>query len=293
MSIFGFNDGNSLSGIMGDARDQYGAVQTPNLRWDNYSPDQYAAQNATAKTVSDDPLTRSAQLSALQKMGDLSNTGLSAVDQQGYENARALGNQMSNSGTQAAMNNASARGIGGSGMEFAQREMANQAGAGRAQEAALQQSADSARQRALYTQAYGQGLGQMQQQQTGLNAQNAGILNQFNQANTQAQNQASLYNTNNQNQAFLANQQGRNNVAQENYNNQMSHAGAMAGADQGIAKAGAAESAANTAAWNSMMGAGMGMMSMGMGKPSGGGGGGGGGNQNQAGEAYKDYSGYA
>jgi hypothetical protein len=82
-----------------DARAQFSGLTLPELTWANYSPDQMTPEMAQASLVSSDPLIKSAQLSALSKMGDLANTGLSAVDQQGYEQARELGNQMANSGS--------------------------------------------------------------------------------------------------------------------------------------------------------------------------------------------------
>jgi hypothetical protein len=244
----------SMMDSLNDARDQYANINTPNLTWYNYAPEAVDPKLATANTVQDDPIVKAAQMQALAKLGDLSKTGLSDVDQQGYQQARELGNQMAASGSAAATQNANARGMGGSGMEFAQREMANQSGAGRAQGAALGQAADSARQRAMYLQAYQGGLGQMQGQQTNLNAQNAGILNQFNQQNTGAQNAAQMYNVGNQNQAQQINQQGRNSIAQQGFNNQITRAGGIAQADAGIARGAAAGDAANRDANNMMMG---------------------------------------
>jgi len=126
-----FNNSGDFLQTLGNSRNQYNGIQAPNLTWNTYSPEQIAARSAQAQTVSDDPLAKSAQMSALSRMGDLAQNGLSAVDQQGFENARELGNQMANSGSQAAMANAQARGIGGSAMEFANREIANQQGAQR------------------------------------------------------------------------------------------------------------------------------------------------------------------
>lgn len=259
-----FNNSGDFLQTLANSRGQYDGIQTPNLTWNTYSPDQVAPRSSQATTVQDDPMVKSAQMSALAKMGDLSNTGLSDVDQQGYAQARDLGNQMANSGTQAAMQNANARGIGGSGTEFAQREIANQQGAQRSQQAGLQQASDSARQRALYNQAYSNALGGMQQQQTGLNAQNAGILNQFNQANTNAANQAQYYNTGNNNQAQLTNTQGRNNVAQGNFNNQLGLAGAIQNSNKDLAGGQAAADAAATAQFNQIMSMGIGAVGMGM-----------------------------
>jgi hypothetical protein len=67
-------------------------------------------------------------------------TGLSAEDQLNFEKARSLGAQQSQQGAQAALQNAAARGVGGSGLEFGMREQANQEAANRAQTAGLEQA---------------------------------------------------------------------------------------------------------------------------------------------------------
>lgn len=224
----------------------YQGVGIPDQKWQNYNPESMTPELAQASQISEDPTVRSAQLSALSKMGDLANTGLTAVDQQGYQQARDIGNQMAHSGSQAALQNAQARGIGGSGMEFANREIANQEGAGRAQQAGLAQAADSARGRANALQAYGAGLGQQRAQDFNANAANTGILNQFNMANTQAQNAANQWNVQNRNNAQQYNQQGQLNLGQQNFNNQITKAGGMAQANTGMAQGYAAQNAART-----------------------------------------------
>jgi hypothetical protein len=265
----------------------WGGLGVPTQTWKDLDPQIYRPEMAQGHTVQDDPLVKSAQMSALAKMGDLSNTGLSDVDQAGYQQARDIGNQMANSGTQAAIQNANSRGLGGSGMEFAQREMANQQGAQRAQQAGLQQASDSARQRALYNQAYSNALGNQRAQDLNLNAQNAGILNQFNMANTNMQNQANQWNVNNQNQAQLANNNGRNAAMQANFNNALARTQGAAGANTGMGKGDFATNAANTANRNQYMQAAMKLGSM-----SGGGGGGGGG-FGSAGGSDVDFGSYA
>jgi hypothetical protein len=73
-------------------------------------------------------------------------------------------------------------------MEFAMREIANQGGAQRAQQQGLQQAADSARQRALYSQAYGDSLSRTRDQDFRTSQGNTNIINDFNRANTQGRN---------------------------------------------------------------------------------------------------------
>jgi hypothetical protein len=223
----------------------YGSLQLPQFQ--DYKPVEYDPSMASATTISEDPMLRSAQMSALNKMAGLADTGLSAVDQAGFENARQMGNQMAASGTAAALQNAEARGVGGSGLEYAMREAASQGGALRGQQAALQQSSDSARQRALYQQAYGSMLGNVRGQDYNTDAANSGILNQFNQYNTGNRNQASLYNVGQQNYG----QQYNNDLRQREYDDQYRKVSGQAGANSGMAQGYAAENAANTANRNS------------------------------------------
>lgn len=261
-----------IGGLFDDSQDQalqqlkknqelYGNLQTPDFQ--KYVPDaykvagEYDPEKAQAQTVSEDPSLRSTQLAVLNKMAGLADTGLSDVDQAGYEHAREIGDQMVNSGTQAALQNAAARGQAGSGMEFAMREAANQAGAGRAQDAGLQQSADSARMRAMYAQMMGQDASSLRSQDFSNNAANAGIMNQFNLLNTQNANQAQQYNLGNKQNVSNMNvqnqnaaQQYNNQMTQQQYQDQLQKVSGQTGANSGMAQGYAAENAANTAARN-------------------------------------------
>lgn len=223
----------------------YSGLQMP--EFSDYKPTEYDPTMAQANTISEDPSLKSAQMSALSKLAGLADTGLSAVDQQGFERARELGNQISNSGTAAALQNAQARGVGGSGLEFAMREMAGQNAAGRAQDAGLSQASQSAQQRALYNQAYGNALSGVRGQDFSANSANANILNNFNQYNTSAKNQAAQYNVGQQNSA----QQYNNGLRQQGYQDQLQKLAGMSGANNGMAQGYAAQDAANTAARNS------------------------------------------
>lgn len=239
-----------IGGLFDDSQDEamqqllqnqklYGGLQTPEFQ--DYKPVSYDPTMAQATTISEDPSIKSAQLSALNKLAGLADTGLSAVDQQGFENARQLGNQISSSGTAAALQNAQARGVGGSGLEFAMREMAGQNAADRAQNAGLSQASQSAQQRALYNQAYGNSLSGLRSQDYQANAANTGILNNFNQYNTNAKNQAQQYNVGQQNYA----QQYNNNMKQQTFQDNLSKTSGMAGANTGMAQGYAAQNAAN------------------------------------------------
>jgi hypothetical protein len=262
----------------------YNNIALPDLKWQDYNPETYTTQDAQYQTISEDPMVRSAQLAALSKMAGLANTGLSDEDAAAFQKARAQGNQMSKAGTEAALANAQARGVGGSGLEFAMREAANQQGAERAQSAGLEQAATAARQRALYNQAYAQGMGSMRTQDMNANQANADIINRFNQANTAQRNSANFANVDMRNQAQMTNNQGKRDVAQQNFNNQLQRAGGQAQANTGMAGGYAAQNAANTAERNRMTDIAMQIAMSGAG---------GGGGKKMAGQSNKDYSGYA
>lgn len=256
-----------IGGLFDDSQDKaqqqiaknqalYAGLNTPTF--DKYTPNQYQyvgnynPDAAQATTVSEDPATRDAQMSAMMKMSGLANTGLSDVDNLGYLRAHQLGDQISHSGTESALQNAEARGMGGSGMEFAMREKAAQDAAGRAQDAGMQQAGDAARMRAMYTQALGGLGGQIRGQDFANNAANAGILNNFSQYNTGARNAAQQYNLGQQQGISNANvsneneaQQYNNQMKQQSYQDQLSKANGQAGSNMAAANGYAAQNAAN------------------------------------------------
>jgi hypothetical protein len=256
-------------------------IDLPELK--NYRPEEhqyqgdYRPEEAMYQTVQTDPRMKAAEMSALSKLSGLADTGLSAVDEYGYHQARQLGARQAQQGSQAALANAQARGVAGSGLEFAMREMANQGGAQSAQNAALAQAADSARMRAAYQQAYGNALGQSQDRDYRLNAGNADIVNHFNELNTGNRNQAQVRNldarqainstnVDNRNQAQLQN----NNYRQQNFDNRMGRANGQASANSGMAQGYAAQNAARTSERNSNTQAATSLIAAGMGGGGGG-----------------------
>lgn len=227
----------------------YGNIPLPEFQ--NYNPATYTPEMAQATMIQEDPGLRSQQASHLMRMAGLAEQGLSDVDQAGFERARSMAGQISRAGNAAALQNATARGVGGSGLEFAMREQAAQDGAQRAQEAGLQQAAESARQRAMYQQAYGNALGNVRSQDFTANRANADILNNFNQYNTGATNQARQWNVGNRNSA----QQYNNGLQQQQFGNRMNQAAGMTGANTGMAQGYAAQNAAGQDTRNAFTGA--------------------------------------
>lgn len=227
---------------------EYRNLATPTYREaisENYSP-----ETSNYKLMSEDPVTKSMQLQALQKMAGLSESGLSAEDEAAFAKARSLGAKSSRAGAQAAMQDAQARGVGGSGLEFAMREIANQGGANRAQEAGLERAATAARQRALAQQAYMQGLSGMRDQDYRTNAANTNVINQFNQANTQARNQAALQNINSRADARTENNQ----LADRRFNNQLNRMNGISGIQQQINQVNSARDAQRRRQQGGLMG---------------------------------------
>jgi hypothetical protein len=240
------------------ARAAFEGIKLPELTWKDYAPELYQSESANYELSKEDPVVRSAQMSVLSKLAGLADQGLSDEDAAAFAKARSQGNQMSRAGTEAAIANAQARGVGGSGMEFAMREIANQQGAQRSQEAGLDQAAAAARQRAMYNQAYGQQLGQVRGQDAQANQANTDIINRFNSANTQQRNQMNLANTDMRNQAQQMNNQGRNNVQQQSFDNQLKRAAGISGGYRDQANADAAAGAARASERNQLIGIGAG-----------------------------------
>lgn len=178
----------------------------------------YSPETASYELVGDDVQTKSQQMELLKRLAGLAQTGESDADRAAFDQARRAGAQTARAGADAAMQNAQARGVGGSGLEFAMREMANQGGAERARAGANEQAMNAARQRALYNQAYAQGLQNMRSQNNQIEQGNKNIINQFNQLNTQNRNQGLMYNQ----EGTRAASRYNNELANQRYGNQRS-----------------------------------------------------------------------
>jgi len=241
----GFND---ARGALARNRGLYEMINDPD--YIDYSPELLKSETANFELLNEDPLLRSAQMAALSKMAGLAETGLSEVDQAGYERARRLGGQVQKAGQGAAMQNAQARGVGGSGLEFAMRESASQQAAERAQDAGLQQAADSAKQRAMYQSAYGNALAGQRSQDMQAEGANKGIINRFNEMNTNNRNATNQGNANLRNQAFMYNQD----LKDKKFQNQLGRADRSAGLNDRAAQISSAEAEASRARRAAMMG---------------------------------------
>lgn len=241
------------AGEIRDSKRLFDNIALPDLKWSEFNPEAYTMDDAQYALTQEDPGLRSAQLSVLEKLAGLSSEGMTPEDEYAFFKARQMGDQMAKAGTAAAMQNAMARGVGGSGLEFGMREMANQSGAQRAQEAAMQQAAEAARQKALYTQAYGNALSGMRGQDASINQANTDVINRFNMANTTNRNQMNQANVDQRNRAQQYNAQGARDVQQQNFDNRITKAGGQAQQRQNMANVYAAQNAANTSERNAIM----------------------------------------
>lgn len=215
-------------------------IGLPDLDAYSYVPEEYRYTLAQ-----EDPGYKTRQMALLDRMAELSETGLSDADKASYAQGVGQANQAAGQRSGALMNEMKARGQGGSGLEYALREQAGQEALTRQNQSGLAQAGDSARQRALYQQAYGQALGQQRDQDWRSSAANADVINQFNQLNTT-----------NKNNAVQGNLQRRNDVAQQNYSNAINRVTAANGATNNLANTAAANTASQNAFQNNLIGAG-------------------------------------
>lgn len=243
---------------------QYQNLQVPNMPWQEYAPEEiglagtYSPEMMLGREITERPELLSQQQAYLAQLKDLSEKGLSDVDQAAFEQARQQAGQMARGSREALQSQMAARGMGGSGQELLSKELANQQAAERARASAMEQAAQSARQRALYAQAYGGELAGQRAADVSTAAKNVDIINAFNQMNTQARNQAAQQNlatrqalmgqnVQGRNLAQQYNIEGRRGAAQQAFANQLAKLQGMTGAQGTQAKAELAQGEANRA----------------------------------------------
>lgn len=269
-----------LMRLYGGMEDLYSGLPSDSQQYTAYRPGQlqytgdYKPEEIQLQQVKEDPKIRADLLQNLSRMQYLADKGLSAEDELGMERARGEAEQMARGRNEAVIQNMQARGAGGSGMEAALRAQADQEAANRARQGAMEQAAATARQKALYTQAYGNALSQFRGDEFGQNAQNTGIANQQSLYNVGGRNQSQLRNLNArqdvgqanlaaQNQAQLRNIDEQNRLAAAKLDDQYRKVHGIAGArdmrGQAIAAKGA-QNAARRRAGGALLGAGAGFM---------------------------------
>lgn len=264
-SLFGDN---GAEDALRDAKQQYREIDLPDIDQMKLQLQQYVDQGvmtpeeAKAQLVNSnaydsmnlDSEGKQAQLAALHQLSDIGNNGgMTAQDKSQLQQIQNEEQTKARGARDAIVQNADARGVGGSGLsELAQLQ--------NAQDAATRQSsrdldvAAQGQQRALQAlQSAGQLGGNINQQQFGQQQAVANSKNEIAKFNAQNQQQTNLVNTaaNNQAQtANLANKQAvsnanvdtankqqvyNNQLPQQNFQNQLQKAGGIAGADQNLA----------------------------------------------------------
>lgn len=178
----------------------------PQFDTEGYKPTNYQLpEDVQHQGVSIDPALRAKQLAAIQQMQDLSEGRVQSQSALDRYLAMQQAQQAQKGQTEAALANAQARGVGGSGMEFAMRGQAGQNAANLAQSGGMQSAAQAALERMQAGQQYQGALQNLRGQDTDLSQRNADIINRFNQLNSQNRLQALQANVNMQNQAQAGN----------------------------------------------------------------------------------------
>lgn len=278
------------AGSTPDVKDNFGDLATPNpadmqiqleqlVQQGSLSPEQaqaIMADPSKMEQITTDPRFQQAQMSALDELSDItSNGGLTAIDKSKLNDISNQEATQQRGAREAIIQNAQARGMGGSGIEMAQ-QMQNQQDSATRQNSKDLDVAAMAQQRALDALAMqGQMGSNMQNQQFNQKAQVAGAqdaVSKFNAANQQA---VGLANTQANNQAQAANlgvkqgtadantqmrnaqQQYNKNLIQGNFDNELKKRGGSAQAQQFNAQAQGQNSQNQANATNQTIGMGM------------------------------------
>lgn len=205
--------------------------------------------------VSTDPALKQAQMTALMKMQELGEGGMSFEDKARLNQIQTDVNTNLQGQQGAIMQNLATRGMSGGGSELVARQMATQQAANRQAQMGLDVKAQAERRALEAMMNAGQMAGQMQSQdfnQQSQTAQAKDAINKFNSANQQqvmnnnvnAKNTAQQWNA--QNAQSTANQNTELNnqtqlhnasLAQQEYENRLKKAGLMQGASNNMAAA--------------------------------------------------------
>lgn len=156
-----------------------------------YSPEEYgyisgakpisqmAPQDVAAQTVAIDPVTRMAQLQALQDLKGRADEGLTAQDKYNFMMNRRKAEQVAQGREGAIQESMRRRGMSGTGLEAVLRAQAGQASTENLALSQAAQAAENARMRMQATQAAGGMAGQIRGQDFTQARTNADILNQM------------------------------------------------------------------------------------------------------------------
>ena len=187
----------------------------------NYTPEtyQYLASpeymqntylgDAQSTLIADSPEMRNAQLAALGNLQQRAETGLDANSKAQFLRAQQAAGEFSRGREGAIMNDMQGRGMGGSGLEMAMRQMAGQQGGDSLSQSMADQAAADASQRMQAELLALESAGNIRGQDVGTQETNADILNQFSMKNSAARQQISNMNTD------LGNERIKGNIAEQ------------------------------------------------------------------------------
>ena len=183
---------NWLSGA-GARRDQLQAAREADANrayWDSLRPPSADMLSVDYQSADYDTSDRDAQLQALSQLQDWSRGGLTGADRQGLESQRLRSAQASRSQREALAQSAAARGMGGSGLDFAMQQQANQSGQQQASDAESQMLQGAQQRQIAATQASAALASGMRGQMEHETEYNTGIANQQQNADRDAIQQA-------------------------------------------------------------------------------------------------------
>lgn len=182
----------------------------------DFNPQMYADPEAAQyELAADSAEGRAAQLAALQEMARLTDQSAGSTSRLGRQNAEMDARQLSQSREGMIRQDAMRRGQVGGAADMIARQQAAQAASNQNLNAGLQNAQQAALMELAGTQAGSQMAGQLRGQDQNLALANAGIMNQFNMANTNARNSIRGLNTQLANAGQLRNldaRQGFNNA---------------------------------------------------------------------------------
>jgi hypothetical protein len=179
--------------------------------------EQAIIQQASAmEGISTDPRLKGQQMSALEQLAGIAETGMSPADQAAFELARRNAAQEEQARQGQILQEMQARGQGGSGMELISRLKSNQSAADRLQEAQLQQAQAQQQARMQALGQVGTLSSQVRDQDFGEQARIAQATDMINQFNAQNQQGVQSRNVGSKNQAQMANLQNQQNILNQN-----------------------------------------------------------------------------
>jgi hypothetical protein len=199
----------------------------------DYNPAAYGApETPEGQIVTEDPNIRNAQIAALNSLLTRSNEGLTAEERRAQDLSRRKQEETTQGAEESIINNMMARGVGGSGMEYALRQNAAQRAADTASQGGLAREATNADQKLAALNSLMAGESSLRGQDYTVNKGNTDILNNFAQENSRRRNAINAQNTELANQAQLKNKEAGREDYTTAYNADVAKRRALAGMDE-------------------------------------------------------------